>query len=205
MRKPAIILLGAGGHAEACIDVVEQQGRFVIAGLIGTPQEVGSEKCGYLVIGTDAELPGVAKECQHALVAAGQIKTPDIRIQLFALAQTLGLELPIIVSPHSYVSPRATLGAGTIVMHGAIINYGARVGANCIVNSRALIEHGVSIGDHCHVSTGAIVNGSARIGEGSFVGSGSTIKERISLGRRCVVGMACCVRHDQADASRVFG
>ncbi len=35
MSKEKIILIGAGGHAESCIDVIEQEDRFEIAGLIG--------------------------------------------------------------------------------------------------------------------------------------------------------------------------
>ena len=56
MSKPNLILLGAGGHARACIDAVEQEGIYKIEGLIGLPQEVGSKHFGYEVIATDAEI-----------------------------------------------------------------------------------------------------------------------------------------------------
>ena len=32
--------------------------------------------------------------------------------------------MPSIISPLAYVSPKAKIGEGTIVMHGAIINKG---------------------------------------------------------------------------------
>ena len=32
MSKIPLLLVGAGGHARACIDVIELEGRFVIAG-----------------------------------------------------------------------------------------------------------------------------------------------------------------------------
>jgi len=35
MSKSEIILIGAGGHAASCIDVIEQQDKFQLAGLIG--------------------------------------------------------------------------------------------------------------------------------------------------------------------------
>ena len=127
------------------------------------------------------------------------------RIRLYQQAIQLGFSLPDIIAPTAHVSCHATIGAGTIVMHGAIVNAGARVGKNCIINTRALVEHDAIVEDHCHISTGAILNGSVYIGAGSFVGSGCVIKDGITLGKSCVVGMGLCVRHNQADNTRFVG
>ena len=51
MTKPEIILIGAGGHALSCIDVIEQEDKFKIAGLIGKKEELGRKVCGYNIIG----------------------------------------------------------------------------------------------------------------------------------------------------------
>ena len=205
MKKPGLILLGAGGHAHACVDIIEQHGRYEIAGLVGMPEEVNSISLGYSVIASDRDLPELAKSCRYALVTVGQIGSAENRMRLYRLAVELGFELPAIVSPLAYVSRHAVIGAGTIVMHGAIVNAGARLGDNCIVNTRALIEHDAAIEDHCHISTGAILNGNVRLGAGSFVGSGSTIREGVALGKACVVGMGVAVRHDQPDGARFVG
>lgn len=205
MSKSYLILIGAGGHAHACIDVIEQQGEFHIAGLVGMPEEIHAEHLGYPVIGTDSDLHELAKEFQYALITVGQIRSPDIRIRLYQRATELGFQLPIITAPTAHVSQHATIGAGTIVMHGAIVNAGAKVGHNCIINTRALLEHDVTVEDHCHISTGALVNGDVRIETGCFVGSGSIIKEGVKLGKRCVVGMGISVRHSQPDHTRFVG
>jgi sugar O-acyltransferase (sialic acid O-acetyltransferase NeuD family) len=205
VKKPGLILLGAGGHAHACVDIIEQHGRYEIAGLVGMLEEVNSISLGYSVIASDRDLPELAKSCRYALVTVGQIGSAENRMRLYRLAVELGFELPAIVSPLAYVSRHAVIGAGTIVMHGAIVNAGARLGDNCIVNTRALIEHDAAIEDHCHISTGAILNGNVRLGAGSFVGSGSTIRERVALGKACVVGMGVAVRHDQPDGARFVG
>lgn len=199
MKKPGLILIGSGGHAHACIDVIEQHGGYLIAGLIGMPDEVHDQHLGYAVIGTDADLPELAKTIQYALIALGQIKTPLHRIRLYEQVVALGFQLPTIIAPSAYVSSHATLGAGTIVMHGAIVNARASVGENCIINTRALIEHDAAVADHCHISTGAIINGNTAIGSGGFVGSGSIIKEGASLGQGCLVGMGLAVRHNLPD------
>lgn len=205
MSKPRLLLIGAGGHAHACIDVIEQHGRYQIACLVGLRAEIHALHLGYTVMATDDDLPELAKANHYALITLGQIQSPANRIRLYQQATTLGFQFPVIIAPTAHVSRHATVGAGTIVMHGAIVNAGANVGNNCIINTRALIEHDATVEDHCHISTGAILNGDVSIGAGSFVGSGSVIKEGVSIGKGCVVGLGLCVRHDQADHSRFVG
>lgn len=205
MSNPKLILIGAGGHAHACIDVIEQYGGYQIAGLVGMPEEIHTQHLGYAVIATDDDLPQLAKDCPYALITVGQIQTPEHRIRLYLQAKELGFQLPAIIAPGAHVSCHASVGAGTIIMHGAIINAGASVGNNCIINTRALLEHDVTVADHCHISTGAILNGDVKIGTGSFVGSGCVIKEGVTLGERCIVGMGLAVRHNQSDHTRFLG
>lgn len=205
MNKPGLILIGAGGHAHACIDVIEQCSQYQIAGLIGVPEEMHVRHLGYAVMGTDGDLPELVKTYRYAFIAVGQIRSPDHRIRLHRQLLEFGFQLPTIISPSAYVSRHAAVGAGSIVMHGAIVNAGARVGDNSIINTRALVEHDAVVGDHCHISTGAILNGGVCVGEGSYVGSGTVIKEGVAIGRGCLVGMGLSVRHDQVDRSRFVG
>lgn len=205
MKKPGLIIIGAGGHARACIDVIEQQGKYAIAGLVGRAEEVGSRHFGYEVIGTDGELAQLATAFQYALVGLGQIQTPEHRIRLYQQALQVGFELPTVVAPGAHVSRHASVGAGSIVMHGVIVNAGARVGENCIINTRAVIEHDVMVADDCHIAVGAILNGDVQVGAGSFVGSGCVVKHGVTLGARCVVGMGLALRHNQAAHARYLG
>ena len=205
MSLPGLILIGAGGHARACIDVIEQQGRFEIAGLVGTAAELHTRQLGHAVIATDNELAQLATRFRYALVTAGQIGSPELRMRLYSEAFRLGFELPVIVAPGAHVSPHARIGAGSIVMHGAVVNAAATVGQNCIINTRALVEHDAAVGDHCHISTAAVLNGAVSVGAGSFVGSGSVVKQGVTVGQRCIVGMGLAVRHNQPDHARFLG
>ena len=205
MRKLGLLLLGAGGHAHACIDVIEQHGAYRIAGLIGMPSEQNSQHLGYEVIGTDKDLAQLVKDNPFALITLGQIQTPDHRIRLYQLATDCSFTLPTIIAPNAHVSRHATIGAGTVVMHGAIVNAGAKIGNNCIINTHALVEHDATVADHCHISTGAVLNGNVQVHTGCFIGSGSVIKEGIQIGARSVVGMALAVRHNLPEQSLYTG
>ena len=203
MTNRPILLVGAGGHARSCIDVIQSVGEYDIVGLVGLPNEVGRVVLGCRVIGSDKDSGALREECAEAIVAVGQIKTAETRIRLFRLLEQQGYVLPTIVSPHAYVSRHATLGPGTIVMHGAVVNAGASVGRNCIVNSQALIEHDSEIADHCHVSTAAAVNSSVSIGEGTFIGSNASVRQGTRIGAYCVIGMGQRVLKDCPDRSQL--
>jgi sugar O-acyltransferase (sialic acid O-acetyltransferase NeuD family) len=205
MTKPSLILIGAGGHSRSCIDVIEQQGCYEIAGLVGLPEQQNTQVLGYSVLGTDSDLAELAKCYHYALITVGQIKAADQRIRLYEQALQHGFQLPTIIAPTAYVSRHTKVGAGSIVMHGAIINSGATVGNNCIINTRALLEHDAIVGDHSHISTGTILNGEATVGSGCFIGSGSVIKEGIAIGKGCLVGFGLTVRHNLSDNTRYIG
>lgn len=176
--RPQLILIGGGGHCASCIDVIEQEDKFTIAGIIDKA-DIGESLLGYPRLGVDEDLQELRASYDYALVTVGQIKTPSIRIQLFQYAKSLGFTCPSIISPRAYVSRYAAIGDGTIIMHDALINSRAKIGSNCIINTKALIEHGALVGDDCHVSTGAIINGGAVVQRGTFVGSNAATKEYV--------------------------
>lgn len=170
-----IILIGGGGHCRAVIDVVELEGRFSILGIVDIADNIGKEIFGYKILGKDDDLQALRKEAQNALITVGY--DINLRVKLYNLVESLGYNLPNIISPLAYVSKYATLGKGNVIMHHAIINVGARVGNNCIINTKALIEHDAVIEDHCHISTGAIVNGGVIVRRGTFFGSNATSRQ----------------------------
>ena len=186
--KEKIILIGGGGHCKSCIDVIEQEGKFDIAGIVDVPEKVHEKTLGYEIIATDDDLPDLAKEYRFFLITLGQIKDPEKRIKIFTILKNMKVYLPTIVSPMAYVSLHAGIEEGTIVMHNVLINAGASIGRNCIINSKALIEHDACIQNHCHISTGAIVNGGVIVRNGSFIGSRAIIRENIEIGENCIIG-----------------
>lgn len=189
-----ILLIGSGGHASACIDVIEAQNKFRIGGLIEKPGHELVSNCGYDIIGTDKDLKQLRKKFKFALVSVGQIKSPSTRINIYELLKKYDYTVPNIISPYAYVSKRASVGEGSIVMHGAIVNANSVIGKNCIINNKALIEHDVRVNNFCHISTGSIINGGVTVGQETFVGSGAIIKQYISIGEKCIVSAGTFVK-----------
>jgi len=191
-----IILIGAGGHARSCIDVIEYIGLYKIAGLLEKDDAEVKENLGYPIIGTDDDLQDLRRDYEFALVTVGQIKSVATRVRLFGLLSELDYKLPAIVSSRSHLSQHSKVGDGTIIMHDVIVNANAKIGQNCIINNKVLIEHDAIVGDHCHIATGAIVNGEVTVGSESFIGSGSISKQSIAIGNNCVIGAGAVIKTD---------
>ena len=185
--KP-LLLIGAGGHCRSCIDVIEAEGKYRIAGIVERDGERRASILGYKVLGNDNDLPELLKNYPSALITVGQIKSSALRKKLFLQTQKLGFELPTVISPRAYVSKTASLGIGTIVMHDALVNSGAKVGNNCILNTKSLVEHDAIVEDHCHISTASVVNGGTIIREKTFIGSNTITKEFITVGKNSFIG-----------------
>ena len=89
--KEKIILIGGGGHCRSCIDVIEQEGRYTIAGIVDMPEKKQHNVLGYSVIGTDADLAELIKSFPNVLITLGQIKSPARRMELFNDLMQMGV------------------------------------------------------------------------------------------------------------------
>ncbi len=176
-----ILIIGGGGHCKSVIDVIELTGEYKIYGIIDISEKVGQKVLGYEIIGTEEDLEKYRNDVELAFIAIGFINSVELRVRIYNKLKQLNFKLPVIISPLAYVSKHSFIEEGTIVMHYAVINAGAKIGKNCIINTKALIEHDVIIGDFCHISTGAIINGGVIVGKYSFVGSNATTKQYIKI------------------------
>lgn len=173
--KEKILLVGGGGHCHSVIDVIETEGKYQIVGIIDRKELIGKKILSYTIIASDNELEKLFKTCKNIFITVGQIKSFQIRKNLFDKVKDIGFNLPVIISPLAYVSKHSIIKEGTIIMHHAIINANSSIGSNCIINTKALIEHDCTIANNCHISTASILNGEVTVEENSFIGSNSVV------------------------------
>ncbi len=186
MRK--IILIGGGGHALSCIDVIEHEKKFKIVGIVD--EKLKKEKIlNYKVIGGDSDLKKIKKNVDYAFITVGQIGLSNKRRNIFNKLKKLGFKIPFIISPKSMLSKNVKINEGTIIHHGVAVNSGVTVGKNCIINTNCLLEHGVKVGDHTHIATSVVINGDVRVGSSSFIGSGAIIRNSLNIGSKAFIPM----------------
>ena len=184
--KPNIILIGGGGHCISVIDVIENENKFNILGILDSNINKNNI-LGYKILGGDNLIPELVNENTYFLITVGQIKNYSLRKNIAKTLTENNAELATVVSPLAYVSKHSTIEDGTVIMNHAVVNAKSKIGKNCIINTKSNIEHGVSIGDFCHISTCAVVNGDSFIGMGTFVGSNSTISNGLIIKENSII------------------
>ena len=98
MKK--IIIIGCGGHASSCIEVIEHSKKYEIYGLVC--EKKSNKYSNYKILGNDKSLESIKKKCSNALIGIGQIKTFKIRENKNFKK---GFKLPsIIAKAHLYLT-----------------------------------------------------------------------------------------------------
>lgn len=198
-----LILIGGGGHCTSIIDAAESIGRKIL-GVLDIPEHYGETILSTKVIGNDDDIPKYV-EIAEFIVSVGFIKHVYLRTKLYNKVIKAGGKLATIIASTAYVSKYAMISEGTVIMHHAFVNAGAKVGKNVIINSFACIEHDSTIGDHCHISTGAIVNGGCVVGENVFIGSQSVLANNAVVGNDIIISAGSFVKNSITKQGLYFG
>ncbi len=170
-----IILIGGGGHCKSVIDVIREEAKFKIAGIIDSNLPIGSSLLGYKILGGDSLIIDLLKDYNNFHITVGQIKTSTIRKKIANVLLENKATIPNIISPYSHISSFSKLGIGNTILHRVTIQADCEIGDFCILNDHALIEHDVKIGKYCHIATSATINGNVIIEDDVFIGSGAVV------------------------------
>jgi sugar O-acyltransferase (sialic acid O-acetyltransferase NeuD family) len=193
MSRP-LILVGGGGHCMSVIDAALSAG-FQIKGILDLLSKVGNVVCGVPVLGTDDDMAKYVNECDF-IVTLGFIKDATLRIKLHDRVRAAGGHFSTVIASTAYVSQFAEIGEGTVILHHASVNAGAKIGVGVIINTATNIEHSAVVSDYAHVSTGVMVNGDCSVGAGTFIGSGTVMINGKSICADCVIGAGSVVCKD---------
>ena len=167
MKK--LLILGAGGYGKTVADLAAQLGCYDKVAFLD------DGCCGEGILGKCHEFAAFADENTQMYPAFGN---NDTRMQWLEILAEAGIPVPTLVHPRAYVSPKAILGNGVVVLPMAVVNTGVTVKDGCIINIGALIDHDSVIEAGCHLAPGAIVKAENRIPAGSKIESGAVIENR---------------------------
>jgi sugar O-acyltransferase (sialic acid O-acetyltransferase NeuD family) len=205
-NRPALVLVGAGGHAKAVIDAIEKEGRYRISNLLDdNPDLHGKPFFGYEVTGaTESILVRASAERERPMVFVS-IGDNAARVRISNWLRSKGFELARAVHPHAQVGRGATIGAGSVLMAGAVVNSDATIGENVIINTGATVDHDCVIGDGVLVAPGAHLCGGVRVGAGSAIGAGAVLIPGVHVGTNTLIGAGSTLLEDVADNAKAAG
>ena len=204
----SLIILGARQHAkvvfallqEACADEWKVRGF-----LDDDPRMQDSELLGVPVLGPVEKLQDLVArgEVQGALVGVSCGHMPA-RARLFEKIKKFALEAPRVISPSAYVHPTASVGSGSVLCTGAVVNAFATVGANCVLYSNSTVEHECVLEDNVYIGPGVNFCADVHVAAGTFIGTGANvICERV--GADVIIGAGAAVVKSVPDGSVVAG
>ncbi len=203
MNQPIqpILILGTRIFAEEVADLVSEIPGFQVAGFV---ENMEPERCQKKMEGLPIywveDLPKLAED--HLAICG---LTTTHRSRYTEQVAALGIRFASLVHPSARVSPKSTLGEGSMVSVGSIIAAHTHLGPHVIVNRGVLIGHHTEIASHVSVQPGANIAGACRIGEGTYIGMGSVVIDRITIGAHSVVGAGAVVTKDVPDNVQVVG
>lgn len=194
-------MVGAGGHAKVCIELLQAMGETVAYCIAG--DDAPATCLGVPVLAGDDQLARLrADGYGRAFIAIGANR---VRARLGAAATGLGYELVNAVSPRAVVSPSARLGRGVAIMAGVVINADAAIGDLAIINTGATVDHDSVIGAAAHIAPQSALAGNVSVGDGSFLGVGSKVIPGMTIGAGATVGAGGVVIRDIAAGVTAVG
>ena len=190
MKKKNLIIIGSGGHTEACIELINSTKKYNIKEIVGTKKDIKKiilKK--FRIKYSDNDLYYLSKKFNNALISVGQIKDHTVRLKIYNKLKKLHFKLPKIISPFAVISKTSSIGEGTVIMPSVVIGANVKIGKNCIINTRSVIEHGSIVNDNTHVATSVTINGGVKIGANCFIGSNSTLAQTVRIKNNSFIKM----------------
>lgn len=201
-----LIIVGSSGHAKVLVDIFEKDGGFEILGFIDGFRNKGDSTLGYEVLGNENDIPQLLAEnkgCEIFIAIGDNWTRKLIYDRLVALVPNL--EIASAIHPSAQIGKNVTIGKGSAIMAGAVVNSCSEVGDFVIINTNSSLDHDCRMGDFSSLAPGVTTGGGVVIGDFSAIGIGATISHRITIGAHTVIGAGSLMLDNCGDQELLFG
>lgn len=178
-----LTIIGASGHGKVAADIARLNGYDEIEFL---DDNMELHSCGKWPVAGPSEL---ADEIENDLFVA--IGNAAVRERLMERLQDK--HIVSLIHPSAVIAKDVEIGAGSVVMAGAVINPGARIGKGCIINTSSSVDHDCVLADYVHIAVGSHLAGTVSVGKGTWIGVGATVSNNISICGDCMIGAGAVV------------
>ena len=160
-----LLILGAGAQGHICHEIAQAMGVFDYIAFLDDRREGA--------IGTLNEYKNFKDEYSICFVAIGD---PAVRALWMDKVEQAGFTLATLVDPTSMVSKYAKIGAGSVVMRGAVVQGYVTTGRGCILSAGSIVDHDSTLGNYVQVNAGAIVSARSKVPNNRMVNYGEVFK-----------------------------
>jgi sugar O-acyltransferase (sialic acid O-acetyltransferase NeuD family) len=202
MAGPLLLIVGAGAHGRAVLELASQLG-MTVAGFLDDMHPVESVIDGHHVLGTTALLEDRAfVEKFHSIVAIGN---SIVRRRFSNRIRAHGSEPAILIHPSVRIPASVRIGSGTVLVGENVVYPGVIFGKDVLVDPGVTFGIENQIADGVYICPGCHLGAYVTLHEESFLGMGVVVVPERTIGRRAVVGAGAVVFQDVPDGKLVFG
>jgi sugar O-acyltransferase (sialic acid O-acetyltransferase NeuD family) len=202
-----LIILGAGGTSREIADTVgdinRREPRWNLTGFLDDdPAKQGTTVNGLPVLGPIASARNYAG---RFIIGVNTVGDPWRRKRIF---ETVGLgrdRYSTIIHPSASVSSYAEVGAGTAILHQAVVTTNTVIGDHVMIQYHATIAHDDVIEDFVTMAPGSLLAGFVKLGAGAYIGAGSMIRNNLTVNEGAIVGIGAVVIRDVPANTTVAG
>jgi len=193
-----IVVIGGGGHAKVVVSTLIDL-HITIQGVYDDdPRKWGQDLCGVKIIGPLSDIDDSVEK--KAIMAIGDNRMRSTIARRFERYKWMTL-----VHPRSFVHPTVSLGEGTVVFAGVVVQPDTVIGSHCIINTNATVDHDCVIGSYAHLGPGTCLAGGVSVGEGTFLGIGAVAIAGAVIGNWSIVGAGGAVTAKIPDNTTAVG
>jgi sugar O-acyltransferase (sialic acid O-acetyltransferase NeuD family) len=181
-----LAVFGAGGHAREVVALIRDlnaatpaSGEWELVGALTDraewvlPNSVAVSRLGDIDWLVDHPM------CSVVIAVGNPAARQDIATRIRAACAN---PFATLVHPRAWVAERVTLGEGTQVFAGVLINADVRIGAHVILNIGCRVSHDSFVADFATLAPGTTLCGGVTIGKGCELGAGAVVLPRIDIG-----------------------
>jgi acetyltransferase EpsM len=196
-----VCLMGYSGHSYVVYDTVKTMGVDLkhyceISQIISNPYNLD-------YLGT--EQVALQQGFFENLIPVLAIGDNELRMRIGNFLSNAGIKLFTAIHAKSYIASNVSIGEGTVVFAGVVINPLVEIGQGVICNTNCIIEHESSIGEFSHICPGAVLTGNVKIGKRVFIGANAVIKQGLTIGDGAIVGAGSVVVKNVDANTIVYG
>lgn len=174
-----LLLVGAGGFGRVVLEHASL--KYDCAFVDDTNI---SEVDGAPVIGKINDIEQLFGEYKHLVVTIGN---NQLREKIYMCAGERGYTFPNIIVPSAYISPKAQVGFGCVILNNVVIQNNAKVGNGVLLNPGVEIHHDSVVGNNVLIYTNSVIRSLAKVGDRAHIGSTLTIGNEVVIKEDVVV------------------
>ncbi len=191
-----LYIIGAGGHGKVLADIAVKCGYTEIAFL---DDHATGDCMGVPIVGVGMDIDALAAPDVEFIIAVGNNATRK------RIAEAHDVRWATLIHPSAQIGMHVSIGCGTVVVAGAVVNPCATVGKHCIINTCAVVEHDNVLEDYVHISPNAALGGTVTVGECTHIGIGASVRNNIRICGDSIIGVGAVIVKDIDEAGVYVG